>query len=51
MKCSGLLARVIQHETDHLNGKLIIDYASIPEKLKFNKKLDALLKLNKGLAP
>ena len=25
-KFSGLLARVIQHENDHLNGKLIIDY-------------------------
>ena len=24
--CSGLLARVIQHEIDHLDGKLIIDY-------------------------
>lgn len=24
---SGLLARVIQHEVDHLNGKNIIDYA------------------------
>lgn len=23
---SGLLSRVIQHEQDHLNGKLIIDY-------------------------
>ena len=24
--CSGLLARVCQHEMDHLQGKLIIDY-------------------------
>ena len=24
-KCAGLLARVIQHEIDHLNGKLFID--------------------------
>lgn len=23
---SGMLARIIQHEQDHLNGKLIIDY-------------------------
>lgn len=29
----GLLARVIQHEIDHLNGKLIIDHAgSTPKK-------------------
>ncbi len=26
IKAKGLLARVIQHEIDHLNGKLIIDY-------------------------
>lgn len=25
-KFNGLLARVIQHECDHLNGKLIVDY-------------------------
>ena len=48
LKCSGLLAKVIQHESDHLNGKLIVDYASLPEKIKFKKKLDELLKLHKG---
>jgi len=26
--CSGLLARCIQHEIDHLDGILIVDYAS-----------------------
>ena len=26
LKTSGLLARVLQHEIDHLNGRLIIDY-------------------------
>ncbi|HDQ25765.1 MAG TPA: peptide deformylase [bacterium] len=31
----GLLARVIQHEIDHLNGKLIIDYMSVLERVKF----------------
>lgn len=51
LKCNGLLAKVIQHETDHLNGKLIVDHASIAEKLKFKRKLDELLKSNKGLAP
>ncbi len=25
--CTDLLARVIQHEHDHLNGRLIVDYA------------------------
>ena len=45
--CSGLMAKVIQHETDHLNGKLIIDYASIPKKIKSRKKLAELEKANK----
>jgi len=26
LKASGVLARILQHETDHLNGKLILDY-------------------------
>jgi peptide deformylase len=29
MEATGLLARVLQHEIDHLNGKLIIDYRSV----------------------
>ncbi len=28
LKVKGLLARIIQHETDHLNGVLITDYES-----------------------
>lgn len=32
MKADGLLARVIQHENDHLHGKLYIDH--LPEKEK-----------------
>ena len=35
VKAKGLLARVLQHETDHLKGKLIIDYMSPLEKVKF----------------
>ena len=34
LKTNGLLAKVIQHEIDHLNGKLIIDHLNIIEKLK-----------------
>ena len=30
----GLMARVILHETDHLNGKLILDYAKSPDQIK-----------------
>jgi len=32
LKASGLLARVLQHEIDHLNGKLIIDYPGFSAK-------------------
>ncbi len=28
LKFEGFLARIVQHEIDHLNGKLIIDYGS-----------------------
>ncbi|MBL7158795.1 MAG: peptide deformylase [Candidatus Omnitrophica bacterium] len=34
---SGLAARIIQHEIDHLNGKLIIDYLSWYKKI-FQKR-------------
>lgn len=37
-----LTARVIQHEIDHLNGVLIIDYASKEEKNLLNTKLSQL---------
>lgn len=41
--CEGefqdILARVIQHESDHLNGKMIVDYASLTKKVKIKKKL------------
>jgi len=35
LKTGGLLARVLQHEIDHLNGRLIIDYMSVLKRLKF----------------
>lgn len=37
LEASGLLARVIQHEIDHLNGVLFIDYlnpADVPQKYR-----------------
>ena len=43
----GLLARVIQHETDHLKGKLIFDYASSYQKLKIKKQLRDIRKQSK----
>jgi peptide deformylase len=41
---SGLMARVIQHEIDHLNGVLIIDYASPSEKILLRRQLKELQK-------
>ena len=40
-----LMARVIQHETDHLNGKLIVDHMSLLEKRKWKAKLKDILNL------
>lgn len=38
-KAEGLLARVFQHEMDHLDGKLMIDKLSLLERLKLKKQL------------
>jgi peptide deformylase len=42
-----LMARIFQHESDHLNGRMIIDYASRAERLKFKEQLAALERLCK----
>ncbi len=34
IKTMGLLARVLQHEIDHLKGRLIIDHLNLLEKFK-----------------
>ncbi|MCX5695275.1 MAG: peptide deformylase [Candidatus Omnitrophica bacterium] len=44
IEAEGLLACVFQHEIDHLRGKLIVDYASLLEKIKFAKILKELKK-------
>jgi peptide deformylase len=41
-RCSGLLARAIQHELDHLRGILFIDRMSAEDKQALRPKLDAL---------
>jgi len=43
IEAEGLLACVFQHEIDHLEGKLIVDYASFFDKLKLKKKLPNIL--------
>ena len=37
---TDLPARVFQHESDHLNGKLILDYAGVQEKIKLIKQCE-----------
>ena len=46
MKANGLLSTCIQHEIDHLNGKLFIDYLS---KLKKDMIIKKLVKHKKEL--
>ncbi len=45
IEAKDLFACVLQHEIDHLKGKLIVDYASFLEKLRIKRKL-ALLRKN-----
>jgi len=39
----GLLARIFQHEVDHLNGKTIVDYLSPQDFIKFQRYYDKIL--------
>jgi peptide deformylase len=41
-RCGGLLARVVQHETDHLNGILFIDRMSRKTKEELRPELEEL---------
>jgi peptide deformylase len=41
-RCGGLLARVIQHEYDHLQGVLFVDRMSLEDKEKLKPELDSL---------
>jgi peptide deformylase len=40
MQAEGLLAVCIQHELDHLNGKLFVDYLSGMKRERIRKKLE-----------
>ena len=46
-----LWARVVLHETDHLHGKLIVDYVGWGQKLKVRRQLKEILKYGKALDP
>jgi peptide deformylase len=47
MHCTGLLATCIQHEIDHLNGILFIDYLSRLKRDRIVKKFIKAAKLDK----
>lgn len=44
IEAEDLLAICIQHEIDHLNGKLILDHVSHLKKNLYRKKIDKLMK-------
>ena len=41
-KAEGLLAVCIQHELDHLNGKLFVDYLSLAKRENIEKKIQKM---------
>jgi peptide deformylase len=47
LQADEILSRALQHEIDHLNGKLIIDYATLIDKFKIRKKMKDLQRKTK----
>ncbi len=45
----GLLAVCVQHEIDHLDGKLFIDYLSLLKRQRLKKKIDKQEKLQQNV--
>ena len=50
IEADGLLAVCIQHELDHLKGKLFIDYLSSLKQKRIKTKLEKLKRQNKKFA-
>ncbi len=46
LETDGLLAICIQHEMDHLIGKLFVDYLSPLKRQRIRQKLEKMAKLN-----
>lgn len=44
IELTGFISRVVQHEIDHLNGKLFIDYLDEKRKKKVRKNLNLIKK-------
>ena len=47
VEAEGLLARVLCHEIDHINGKLFIDHLSLLKKSLIKKKLKKAVQIGK----
>lgn len=50
LEADDLLAVCVQHEMDHLEGKLFVDYISPLKRQRIKKKLEKLHKLERGSA-
>jgi peptide deformylase len=50
MEANGLLAVCVQHEMDHLEGKLFVDYLSELKRTRIRSKLEKERKENKPAA-
>jgi len=48
IEAEGLLACVFQHEIDHLEGRLIVDYAPFWQRMKLCRHLEGLSKKSKN---
>jgi len=51
IEAEGLLACVLQHEMDHLRGKVIVDYANFLDKVRIKKRLNELKRAYKDEGP
>jgi len=48
IQCEGILARIVQHEVDHLRGRLMVDYISSVKRDLLKSKLQ---KISRGEIP
>ena len=48
LRLNGLSARIVQHEIDHLDGKLMVDYLSPLKRNRIKSKLQKAQKKREG---
>jgi len=46
VEADGLFAVCIQHEIDHLNGKIFVDYLSPLKQKRLRKKMEKMAKMS-----